>query len=114
MNRKIVRNNFENLSDSQHMWRIVKLRFRPHLSQFKGLTNNINEIINDSQKISDQLENYFESHFSKPMQIVKLPKTLVEPLGIEGVCRQWLKISAKKSFEILGLSAFVLECLPIG
>ena len=92
----------------------MKSTFRPRLSQFKGLTNNTNEIISDSQKLPDQLGNNFESHFSKSIQIVKLLKMLVEPIGIEGVCQQWLKILAKRSIEILGMSVFVLEYLPVG
>ncbi len=60
----------------------------------------------------DQLGDYFEKHFSKPIhdignnehiahlktyqQIVQLPKRSIEPIQIDKVYKQWPKMSSRK------------------
>ena len=119
----------KNLSNQQNIWKIVKPIFRPYLPSFRGLKVNDNEIIKNNQMIADKLGDYFEDHFSKPVhdpenhehiaylktfdEISKLPKLSMEPLEIEEVYKQWLKMSPKKSTDILGTSALLLKYLPV-
>ncbi|CAF2108416.1 unnamed protein product [Rotaria magnacalcarata] len=122
-------NQLKYLTDNKNIWKIVKPTFHPYLPSFRGLKNNNGEIIRDSQKVADHLGNYFEKHFSKPLhdsrnnehikylktyeQIVHLPKMPLEPIEIAEVYKQWCKISAKKSTDIFGISAFLLKNIPI-
>jgi hypothetical protein len=37
----------------------------------------------------------------------------IEPIEIEEVYKQWLKMSSKKSTDIMDTSAYLLKCLPV-
>jgi len=119
----------QNLNNKQNIWKKVKPTFRPYMPSFRGLKSNNNVILRDSQKIVDQLADFFENHFSKPthdanneqhieylkiyQKIANEPKLSIETIEIKEVFKQWRKMSAKKSTDIFGISAFVLKCLPV-
>jgi hypothetical protein len=54
------------MTQGHNVWRFVRNTFRPYTTSFRGIKTT-NGIEKDPQKIIEQLENYFEHHFSLPI-----------------------------------------------
>jgi hypothetical protein len=54
------------MTQGHNVWRFVRNTLRPYTTSFRGIKTT-NGIEKDPQKIIEQLENYFEHHFSLPI-----------------------------------------------
>ncbi len=72
---------------------------------FRGLKINDKEILKDSPKLADQLGDYFEKHFSKP---IRDPGNN-EHIDHSKTCNQIVQLSA----DIMGIAAYLINCLAV-
>jgi hypothetical protein len=116
------------MTQGHNVWRFVRNTFRPYTTSFRGIKTT-NGIEKDPQKIIEQLENYFEHHFSLPIhdlnnaahthsitvyeQISYLPNMALPLITLNQVQKQWFKFSPKKSVDSMKNSAFFLKNLPL-
>ncbi|CAF4300227.1 unnamed protein product [Rotaria sp. Silwood2] len=111
-----------------NVWQFARPFFHSYTPPFRGLTID-NKIERDTQKISDQLGNYFEQHFSPPIpdyankthvhflnvyeSIAYLPNMPLNMISYAQVYKNWKKFSPKKSLDNLKTSAYLLKNLPV-
>ncbi|CAF1362874.1 unnamed protein product [Rotaria sordida] len=111
-----------------NVWKFARPFFHSYTPPFRGLTID-NEVERDTQKICDQLGNYFEQHFSPPIpdyvnkthehslivyeSIAYLPNMPLNMISYAQVYKNWKKFSPKKSLDSSKTSAYLLKKLPV-
>jgi hypothetical protein len=116
------------LSRGLNVWQFARASFHPFTPAFQGLTIN-GKIERNSQKICDQLDIFFEHHFSPPTpdpsneidkqflttyeNVAYTPNMPLDLITYTQVYKNWRRFSPKKSLDSMKTSAYLLKNLPI-